>query len=79
MSPTREVLTVASREFFSRARSRAFLVSTIATALVAAALLALPSLIDERIDQVELAATPEAAPLELAVEAIAKERDVRLA
>ncbi len=79
MSPVREVLTVASREFIERARSRAFLVSTIATAMVAAALLALPSLIDERIEQVELAATPEAAPLEAAVESIAEERDLRLA
>ena len=79
MSPTREVLTVASREFIERARSRAFLVSTIATALVAAALLALPSLIDERIDQVELAATAEAAPLQDAVESIAQERNLRIA
>ncbi len=76
MSPVREVLTVASREFNERARSRAFVVSTIATALVAAALLVLPSLIDERIEQVELAATPEAAELEGAVKAIARERDV---
>ncbi len=78
MTPTQEVLAVARREFTERLRSKAFLVSTIATTLVAALLLALPSLIEERIDQVELGAHPDASGLVAALDQVALELGVTI-
>ena len=76
MTPTREVMIVAGREFRERLRSKAFLISTIVTAMVAALLLALPALIEERIDQVELGAHPDAAGLEAALVQVGREHSV---
>lgn len=78
MTPTREVLIVAGREFRERLRSKAFLISTIVTTMIAALLLALPALIEERVDQVELGAHPAAEGLEEALVQVARENSVTI-